>query len=312
MNRAMGGSFHSTRSERYQNARVPVSRIPDTMLAAQIVEYNKPHKINRIPVPQNLREHELLLKVVAASICHSDLEYLKGGLSCALPVTGSHEGTGIVIARGNKVVGFQINDRVLAGQTFGRCGECDICKGPENYRHYCENRETMMSVERNGAWQEYLVVDAREAAKIPDEMSFMTAAPLACAGVTSWRSVLQCDLRPGNWLGVVGSGGGLGHLAIQFAKAKGLKVLGIDARDEGLALSKKAGADAVLDAGEGVEKVGRQAHRVADGKGVHAAINVSDARHAAATACAITRNHGKMVQIALVSALNPSIGGLLA
>ena len=273
------------------------------MLAAQIVEYNKPHKIKKIPTPQSLGKHELLIKVVAASICHSDLEYLKGGLNCALPVTGSHEGTGIVMARGSEVVGFQINDRVLAGQTFGRCGECDICKGPENYRHYCPNRETMMSVERNGAWQEYLVIDAREAAKLPDEMSFMTAAPLACAGVTSWRGVVQCDLKAGDWLGIVGSGGGLGHLGIQFAKAKGFKVLGIDARDEGLALSKEAGADAVLDARKGTDEVGRQAHEIADGRGVHATINVSDARHAAATACAITRNHGKMIQIALVSTL---------
>ena len=300
---ATQSSLHSARGLRCEAATVPVSIIPDTMLAAQIIEYNKPHKINRIPTPQSLRKHELLVKVVVASICHSDLEYLKGGLNCALPVTGSHEGTGIVVARGSEAVGFQINDRVLVGQTFGRCGECEICKGPENYRHYCTNRETMMSVERNGAWQEYLVVDARETAKLPDEMSFVTAAPLACAGVTSWRGVVQCDLKPGDWLGIVGSGGGLGHLGIQFAKAKGLKVLGVDARDEGLALSKEAGADAVLDARNGTDEIGREAHEIADGRGVHATINVSDARHAAATACAITRNHGRMIQIALVSAL---------
>ena len=71
--------------------------------------------------------------------------------------------------------------------------------------------------------------------------------------------------------------------------------------NEGLALSKEAGADAVLDARNGTDEVGREAHRIADGRGVHATINVSDARHAAATACAMTRNHGKMIQIATSS-----------
>lgn len=158
-----------------------------------------------------------------------------------------------------------------------------------------------MSVHRNGAFQEYLVVDGREAAKIPDAMSFATAAPLACAGMTSWRGVKQCHLKPGEWIGIVGSGGGLGHLAIQMAqKAFGLKVVGVDARDEGLALTKEAGADLVLDAREGKEKMVERVKGSTDGKGVHAALNVSDARSAAPTAAAITRNHGTVVQVALV------------
>lgn len=159
----------------------------------------------------------------------------------------------------------------------------------------------MMSVQRNGAFQEYLVVDSREASRIPDEMTFETAAPLACAGITVWRGVLQAELKPGQWLGIVGSGGGLGHLGIQFAKARGLEVIGVDASDEGLALSREAGADVVVDARLGKEQVAKQAFKATDGKGVHATLNVSDAKLAAATACAITRNHGTVIQIALVS-----------
>lgn len=68
-----------------------------------------------------------------------------------------------------------------------------------------------MSVGRNGAFQEYLVVDGREAARLPDAISFATAAPLACAGATSWRAIKQCHLEPGQWIGIVGSGGGLGE-----------------------------------------------------------------------------------------------------
>lgn len=244
-----------------------------------------------------------MLKVAVAGLCHSDLEYLKGTFpDITRPVTGSHEGTGVLIAKGSAVTKFRIGDRILAGQTFGRCGDCEICHGPENYRHYCPNKETMMSVHRNGAFQEYLVVDGREAAIIPDGMSFVTAAPLACAGMTSWRGVKQCGLKEGQWIAVVGSGGGLGHLAVQFAKkCFGLKVIGVDARDEGLALTKEVGVDLVVDAREGKEKVREKVYEVTDGKGVDAALCVSDAKSAVPTAGFITKDHGLVVQVALVS-----------
>lgn len=279
--------------------------LPKEMLAAQIMKFHSPHSINTIPTPDpsTLRPHEILLKVAVSGLCHSDIEYLKGTFKdIMLPVTGSHEGTGVLIAKGSEVTHLNIGDRILAGQTFGRCGDCEICNGPENFRHYCPNRETMMSVHRNGAFQEYLVVDGREAAVIPDGMSFATAAPLACAGMTSWRGVKQCELKAGEWMGIVGSGGGLGHLAVQFAKkCFGLKVVGVDAREDGLALTKEAGADLVVDARDGKEKVVEQVHKVTDGKGVKATLNVSDAKSAIPTSGAITRNHGVIVQVAVVS-----------
>jgi propanol-preferring alcohol dehydrogenase len=274
------------------------------MQACQIIEFNKPHQIRTIRTPssKDLKPNDLLLKVAVSALCHSDLEYLKGVFPIDLPVTASHEGTGTVIGFGSNVDRFKVGDRVVAGQTFGRCGDCDICNGPENYRHYCQKREPMMSVGgRNGAFQEYLVVDAREATKIPDEMSFVTAAPLACAGMTAWRAINQCHLKPGEWIGIVGSGGGLGHLAIQFAqKAKGLKVVAVDARDEGLALSKEVGADVVVDAREGKEKVVEEVMK-ATGKGVDATIELSGHPTAAEMGAALTRQHGRLVQVAIVS-----------
>ena len=160
----------------------------------------------------------------------------------------------------------------------------------------------MMSVGgRNGAFQEYLVVDAREASKIPDGMSFVTAAPLACAGMTSWRAINQCHLEKGQWIGIVGSGGGLGHLAIQFAKkARGLKVIAVDARDDGIALSKECGADVVVDAREGKEKVVEEVMK-ATGRGCDATIELSGHPTAAEMGAAITRQHGRLVQVAIVS-----------
>ena len=295
-------TFHSSTCRRLASLTRP-PQLPRTMRACQIVQYNASHEIRVIPTPtpSTLGRHELLIKVAAASLCHSDLEYVSGHLDCTLPVTASHEGTGTVVALGNGVDRFHVGDRVMAGQTFGRCGECAICKGPESYRHYCPHRETMMSVQRNGAFQEYLVIDSREASRIPDAMAFETAAPLACAGITVWRGILQGKLNPGQWLGIVGSGGGLGHLGVQLAKARGLRVVGVDARDESIALSREAGADIVLDARMGKEEVARQAREGTKGRGVDATLNLSNAKTAAATACAITRNHGTMVQIALVS-----------
>ena len=278
--------------------------IPESMQACQIIEFNKPHEIRTISTPssKDLKPNDLLLKVAVSALCHSDLEYVKGIFPIDLPVTASHEGTGTVIGFGSNVNRFKVGDRVVAGQTFGRCGDCEICNGPENYRHYCQKREPMMSVGgRNGAFQEYLVVDAREATKIPDGMSFVTAAPLACAGMTAWRAVNQCNLKPGEWIGIVGSGGGLGHLAIQFAKkAKGLKVVAVDARDEGLALSNEVGADVVLDAREGKEKVVEEVMK-ATGRGVDATIELSGHPTAAEMGAALTRQHGRLVQVAIVS-----------
>ncbi|KAF2488653.1 GroES-like protein [Lophium mytilinum] len=275
------------------------------MRACQIIEYNKTHQIRQIPIPStsSLRPHELLLKIAVSSLCHSDLEYQSGTLSNTLPVTASHEGTGTVIAAGSAATAFSIGDRIMAGQTFDRCGECDDCRGPEAYQHYCSHQGPMMSTQRNGAFQEYLVVDARQATRIPEGMSFLTAAPLACAGVTVWRGILNAEVPKGGWIGIVGSGGGLGHLGVQFARARGLRVVGVDARDEGLDLTDQVGADLVVDARLGKEEVVRRVMEATEGRGVDGTVTLSDAKSAAAMGCAITRKHGTMVYIPVGHAL---------
>ena len=133
------------------------------MLAAQIVEFNRPVAINAVPIPpsDNLKPHDLYLKVAAAGLCHTDLEYLRGSIpDTKLPITLSHEAAGTLIAKGSEVTYFSIGNRILAGQTFNRCGKCADCLGPEEYQHYCAYREPLMTVGRDGAFQEYLVVEA--------------------------------------------------------------------------------------------------------------------------------------------------------
>ena len=156
---------------------------------------------------------------------------------------------------------------------------------------------------RNGAFQEYLAVDAREAVIIPDKMSFATATPLACAGMTAWRAVKQAHLKPGQWLAIVGSGGGLGHLAIQFArKVWKLKVVGVDARDAGLDLTREAGADLVVDARKGKDSMVEEVLG-STLQGCDATIELSGHPTAIENGVAITKQHGQVIQVAAVSVL---------
>ncbi|KAF2100890.1 alcohol dehydrogenase [Rhizodiscina lignyota] len=273
--------------------------IPESMLACQVVEFNRPYVLRTVPVPgpQSLGSYDLLLKTAVASLCHTDSMVIEGRMTgTKLPITGSHEGTGVVVAKGSAVSDFAVGDRVLAGIPRNRCGECDDCASSDT--QYCSNRQGGIGLQVDGAFAEYVLVDSRDASVIPDGLDFVSAAPLACAGITVWRALEQTRLVDSQWLGVIGSGGGLGHLAIQFAKKKGLKVVGVDARDEGVELSAKAGADLVQDARRGQEAVVHEIIEATGGKGVGATINLSEAKSAASLGCAITAKHGRLVQVA--------------
>ncbi|KAK1623750.1 hypothetical protein BDP81DRAFT_331336 [Colletotrichum phormii] len=188
----------------------------------------------------------------------------------------------------------------MCGLPLHPCGSCfDCTSAPETFRQYCSRIEGHVGVHVDGCFAEYVKVDSRSTVLIPEAISFLSAAPLACAGRTVWRGVVQAGLKKGQWLAIVGSGGGLGHLGIQMAKALGLRVIGIDARDEGLELTRASGADVVLDARRGKEDVLKEARDAANGgEGVDATLNLSDADSAAGLACAVTRMHGTVVQIA--------------
>ncbi|KAK5109743.1 hypothetical protein LTR62_006583 [Meristemomyces frigidus] len=276
--------------------------IPKTMKAVQVIEYKNPYEIRTVPVPTDLKPTDLLVKVAVASNCHTDSMVQQGVFGGPLPQTASHEGSGTVVAVGSDTeaakLGFQVGTRVMVGIPLGPCGTCGDCRGPEGQTQYCTQVEGMVGVHIDGCFAEYVRADARTSTPLPDTVSFLSAAPLACAGRTVWRAVLQAELKKGQWVAVVGSGGGLGHLGLQFAKARGLRVIGIDAREEGLELTRKHGADVVVDARKGKEEAVKEVQAVTGGEGAYATINLSDAPTAAALACAVTRMHGTMVQIA--------------
>ena len=267
-------------------------------------QYNKPYKIHQIPTPSSLGPHDLLLKVVCASICHTEQLVSAGVFSTKLPCVASHEPTGIIAAVGSsQTLEWKPGDRVLAGIRRNRCGECPDCIGPEEYSNYCPYSYGDCGVTCDGAFAEYMVIDGREAARLPDSIPFETAAPLACAGKTIYRGLVLCresTQEKNPWIALVGSGGGLGHLGCQMAKAMGMRVIGIDARDPALELTRESGADVVIDARAGTDEVVKQVAAAVGDKGkfsgVEAAIALADP--GTPLACAVTRMHGTMVQIA--------------
>ncbi|KAH8885362.1 alcohol dehydrogenase [Thozetella sp. PMI_491] len=271
---------------------------PVSMTAVQVVEFKAPYQIKTVPVP-TLQPHDLLVKVAVASYCHTD-SMVRNGLMPGVnpPITASHEGSGTVVAVGPAVVDsfFKVGDRVMCGLPLEPCGSCQECTGPEKFQHYCHLTKGGVGVTADGNFADYVRIDSRFANRLPDDISFATAAPLACAGRTIWRAIDQAGLQEGQWLGIMGAGGGLGHIGIQFAKNKGLKVVGVDARDEGLALARELGADLVIDA-RGENQAIALFVREATGGGVDATIALADAPGATALSAAITKMHGTVVQV---------------
>lgn len=180
-----------------------------------------------------------------------------------------------------------------------------LIAGPNEWGQYCENVSGMIGVfQADGAFADYHIADSRTSCHVPDDVSLVDAAPLACAGVTIYRAIIVSKVEKGQWLALVGAGGGLGHLGIQMARAKGIKVIAIDARDEALELCKKAGADEVFDARKGQDEVVKEVQKLTGGAGADATINLSEHETAAPIACAVTKMHGNMVQISQPAIVN--------
>lgn len=272
--------------------------LPKLMRAAQVVAFNEPYQIRGVPVPSELQPHDVLIKVAVASNCHTDFNVIRGNWNTKLPCTGSHEGAGTIVAIGSAISHLAIGDRVMGGMLVHPCGTCHDCTGPETNRQYCAKMEGYNGVTADGFYAEYVRTDGHHTVKLPDQIGFVDASPLACAGRTVWRAILQTELGEGQTLAIIGSGGGLGHLAIQFAKGRGLNVIGIDIRDEGLEISRQSDAAWVVDARDGKHAVVKMVQAVTGGNGADSTMTLSFARDSTALACAITRMHGTVIQVA--------------
>ncbi|WP_303969230.1 alcohol dehydrogenase AdhP [Sporosarcina ureae] len=187
---------------------------------------------------------QALVKLEACGVCHTDLHAINGDwpVKPKLPLIPGHEGVGIVEAIGPNVTAVKIGDRVGIPWLYSACGECDYClRGKETLCHKQENGGYSV----DGGYAEYCLAAAEYVAKIPENLSSVEAAPILCAGVTTYKALKVSGAKPGDWVAIYGIGG-LGHVALQYAKAMGFNVVAVDIADEKLELAKKLGADIAI------------------------------------------------------------------
>ena len=215
------------------------------MRAAVVRQFGKPLSIENVPVPAP-GPGEILVKVIACGVCHTDLHAADGDwpVKPAPPFVPGHEVAGIVAALGSGVTGLKEGDPVGVAWLHDACMHCEYCE--TGWETLCE-RQHNTGYSCDGGFAEYVIAAAPFVARLPVGLDFAEIAPILCAGVTTYKGLRETEARPGEWVAISGVGG-LGHVAIQYAKAMGLHVAALDIAPEKLALAKAAGADLAVDA----------------------------------------------------------------
>jgi len=216
-----------------------------SMKAAVVREFGKPLVIEEKPIPEPAAG-QVQVKIQACGVCHTDLHAAEGDwpVKPSPPFIPGHEGVGFVSALGKGVKNIKEGDRVGIPWLHTACGSCEYCTS--GWETLCENQQnTGYSV--NGGFAEYALADPKFVGKVPDGADFLQIAPVLCAGVTVYKGLKMTDAKPGQWV-VISGIGGLGHLAVQYARAMGFHVGAVDVDDKKLDLAKRLGATAVANA----------------------------------------------------------------
>jgi D-arabinose 1-dehydrogenase-like Zn-dependent alcohol dehydrogenase len=213
-----------------------------TMRVIQIANKGGPFELVERELPQP-RAGEVRVKVQACGVCHSD-SIAKEGLfpSVAYPIVPGHEIAGVIDAVGEGVIGWSVGTRVGVGWFGGHCGRCEPCRRGDLVD--CRNLR-IPGVTYDGGYAEAMVAPADALALIPDELSAVDAAPLLCAGVTTFNALRQSGARPGDLVAILGIGG-LGHLGVQFAAKMGFRTVAIARGAEKESLALRLGAHVYL------------------------------------------------------------------
>ncbi|NBN77675.1 alcohol dehydrogenase catalytic domain-containing protein [Microvirga tunisiensis] len=218
---------------------------PATMKAAVVRAFGAPLDVCEVARPVAL-PGKIVVKVMASGVCHTDLHAADGDwpVKPNPPFIPGHEGVGIVCEVGAGVKGIKEGDRVGMPWLHSACGHCKHCVG--GWETLCnEQQNTGYSV--NGGFAEYVLADPGYVGHLPAGLEFAPAAPVLCAGVTVYKGLKETDTRPGETVAIIGIGG-LGHMAVQYAKAMGLHVVAVDIHDDKLALARNLGADHTINA----------------------------------------------------------------
>jgi propanol-preferring alcohol dehydrogenase len=215
------------------------------MQAAVVKAFGKDLIIEQVPVPTPA-PGQALVKLITSGVCHTDLHAVEGDwpVKPNPPFIPGHEGVGEVVALGEGVTNLKVGQLVGNAWLFSACGSCQYCR--TGWETLCEAQENA-GYSVDGSFGQYMLVDAKFAAIIPDGADLVEVAPILCAGVTVYKGLKMTEARPGQWV-VISGIGGLGHIAVQYAKAMGLRVAAVDIADDKLALAKKHGAELLVNA----------------------------------------------------------------
>jgi propanol-preferring alcohol dehydrogenase len=210
------------------------------MKAVVVTSFTKPLEIQELPVPTP-GPGQVLVRMEASGVCHTDIHAAHGDwpVKPTPPFTPGHEGVGVITRVGVGVPESRVGQRVAIAWLGSACGHCEFCGS---------GRETLCESQQNsgysvdGAYAEYAVASADYVVPVPDGVSSFDAAPLTCAGVTTYKAVKVSGARSSDLVAVFGIGG-LGHLAVQYARIAGASVVAVDIADDKLALARELGAE---------------------------------------------------------------------
>lgn len=259
--------------------------VNDTCTGVEVVDHD-------IPKPGY---GEALVKVEYCGVCHTDLHVAHGDFGEVPGTILGHEGIGVVVEVGEGVTTLSIGDRASIAWFFEGCGHCEYCT---------TGRETLCRSVKNagysvdGGMSEYALVTADYAVKVPENLDPAQASSITCAGVTTYKAIKESEVRPGNWIVIYGAGG-LGNLAIQYAKKVfNAHVVAVDINNDKLNLAKESGADIIIN-GKEVEDVPGKIQELTGG--CHGAVVTAVSKVAFNQAVDSVRARGTVVAVGLPS-----------
>jgi len=267
--------------------------MPTKMQAAVVEQFGEPLVLREWDVP-TAGPGQILVKTEACGVCHTDLHAANGDwpLKPTLPFIPGHEAIGRVVAVGAGVTIVKEGDRVGVPWLYSACGHCEHCLAA--WETVCGEAQ-FGGYTKNGGFAEYILADPDYVAHIPDGLSATEAAPIICAGITTYKGIKETRAKPGEWIAISGAGG-LGHLAIQYAKAMGLQVCAVDIDDGKLAHAKRLGADLVVNA---KTEDAAAAVKTGTGGGAHGVLITAPSLTAFNQGVGMTRKRGTCVLVGL-------------
>jgi propanol-preferring alcohol dehydrogenase len=266
---------------------------PAKMQAAVVEHFGKPLVLQEwdVPVPG---PGQILVKTEACGVCHTDLHAAKGDWPAkpTLPFIPGHEAIGIVVAMGPGVTAVKEGERVGVPWLYSACGHCEYCLSA--WETVCGLAE-YGGYTKNGGFADYILADPNYVAHIPKALGAREAAPVICAGITTYKGIKETQAKPGEWIAISGCGG-LGHMAIQYAKAMGLHVAAVDIDDGKLEHAARLGADITINAATGDPAA---ALRKETGGGAHGVLITAPSLPAFKQGVEMTRKRGTCVLVGL-------------